>query len=862
MTAQIEFLRQHAIQNVWCAPGQDRQYIFTLPRISNAGGSLKLTTVTGYALDLPDATSRWQLFQIGGVAPSAFGMLTRPYVWVNACVQANEGKSVVRLFSNTGVVAMLNDVYYRYTQSGNLVVAVRMHSKTPINWTTSPIYLHIYSNAYWKTADGSNNVIGFSVAGALLETAQQITAFASLYLAAAIKAGASTMSLSFWHNGMKKDYAGTPLNIGDSVFFELDGSIKKRVVFPVSSLETFDSTLDSARKYLLHPPKDNTDLTIDYFDDNELFLVSNDAQKKAILYPRTQMGDVRQLTHRDYSINVSNVVYQSGILKGLGGGDLPTQSVELVLRHSGYNRTLIFEHSFIHELYKLPDDKLLRAFVGTDATVPFWRAAYLEASAYPALMRARDLPNITYPLIESAYGYHAMAKALANTPSLVSSPGSNGFVTVPYLLMHGATAYEYDDNGLFLGWYHHYVGSRYYTNNQLCRKVELLAGIGGTTLEEMHGSLSLTNLSTLCNWRVYLRQSVAGQVQTAFEDVTGSNHYTLDDQGNFNWSSPSVTDYPTVRSDRRFYAEDFEADVSDGRLAVTLTTTQKHLSGILVKAMGIPLGQSDVILNGRSLIRDMQYFHDSDQIVIAAREYIDQTPGAKQKIHVRMYGFCRPDGSLYPEGDYGFIQHGLLSNNNRFDVRDGRITRVVVDGALHTMDDLVFSEESTQVAPIDATNGQPYMVKDVFVPLKPFTEPDTWGLIEVSRTNTQTVSDYMTRMLPQPTRGPIQAITRKHELVSPFLAKILYDLLYGRLSLSAATELTRQTVMDICKPYESMLNADPLSADIDTSFVVIQPHTKATPISVTPKQWAFMSYVIDLYAAGRVDIHSSLSISS
>lgn len=860
MSAQTDFLRQHAIQNVWCSPNQDHQYTFELPRISGAGGALRVTTANGMPLDLPDTFSRWQVFQIGGISPNAFNLLTRDYAWVNAQVQAHEKKTVVRLFSNNGIVAGMADVFYRYTQGNNLIVAVRMHTRTPISWTAAKIYLQVYSNSYWQTAEGVADPVGFETHGAVVETSQQIAAFSSLYNTAA-QLAEHPFQISFWHNGLRKERNAVNIVVGDSVWFELDGSIKKRVTFPIAGLATFDSTLDRVRKYLLHPPKDGNSMTIDYYDDVEIFLQGSTAGKPAMLYPRLALQDVRQLTHRDYSVVVSNVTFQGAALRMIGGGEYNTQSLQINVRKSGYTRPLLHEHSFLQELYKLNEVDVARALTGIDATIPFWRAAYLEASAYPELMRAKDVCAVTYELVEKAYGYHAMAKALAVTPAAVQSPGNTGFVFVPYLHQYGCTAYEYDVNGLFLGWHQHLVGDRYFVRNSDARTVEFIAGLGSETLEEIHNAKT-ANLRTDCNYRVYLRQQVGGQLQSAFQDITGSNKYTLSPTGQFTWLSTVITDYPTVRSDRRFFAKDYEVDVTDGRIAVTLQSHQQHGNTVVTQNLGIPLGQVDVMFNGRSLIRGLHYFYQNNQIIITARHYVNQAAGVKQKVHVRMYGFCRADGSLYPEGDIGFIEHGLLSNNNRFDVRDGRVSRVVVDGCLHTMEDLLFSEDSDQVAPIDATNGQPYMVKDIFVPLRPFVAPDTWTLIEKAREDTKKVSDYITLKKPQPSRGPVTAVPYKHELVSPFLAKILYDLLYGRLGLPAKDLFTRQDVIDVCKNYEPLLQTDPITKDLNSSYVVIQPHTRNVPIGVTAKQWQFLNQVVQLYAPGKVDLNNSLSVNS
>lgn len=860
MSNHTEYLRKDAIERVWCAPNQDHSYTFALPRVSGSSGALGAVAISGALLDLPDTFSRWQVFMIGGIPPAALNLLTRQLMWVSAEQQAREKKTSMRVFNNMGVLAGLADVFYRYTASGALLVAVRVALGTPFNWSQDKYYLSLYSNSWWNTPDGVASPVGFQVGAQYIDKSADIGTFDTKYLAAKAKA-ASPIQLSFWHNGVRKNRDTTTISVGDSVWFELDGSIKKRFTFPVRGLATFDSTLDMMRKYLLHPPKDDSSTSIAFIDDLEVFILANDAFGNAIKYVKLQPSQLRQLTHRDYSISVSAAVFQGDKLKAISGKEFDSFSIQVVVKQGGQQRNLIHEAAFIQELYKLDEVDIGRAMTGIDATVPFWRAAALEASTYPAIMRTESVCDLTYQMTEKAYGYYEMARTLANTPNEVISPGNSGYVQVPYLLMWGCTAYEYDQEGLLLSWHQHITGSMYFVKNDECRHVELIAGMGGRVMDEVHGAKTVT-LRQDCNWRIYLRQRVGGQVQPAFKDVTGSNQYVIDDLGNFTWKSASVTDYVTVRSDRRFYAADYQVDLTEGRIAVTITTMQTHDGVTASQPMMIPLGQIDVFLNGHSLIRGLHYYYDNGQIVITAREYIDTTPGNRQRIHVRAMGFCRPDGSLYPEGDWGFIQHGLLSNNNRFDVRDGRVTRVIINGRLRTMQDLEFSESSDQVAPLDPINGQPYMVKDLFVPLKPFAEPDTWALIEKARADTKVVSDYITLKKPQPSRGPVQAIPRKHIIFSPFLAKILYDLIYGRLGLPAKDAFNRQDVIEVCKSYEPLLKTDPLQQGIDANFVVIVPHTKETPIAISPRQWQFMSQVVKYYGDGAVDLNSSLTVSS
>lgn len=856
-----EFLRENAIKRVWCAPDMDHNFTFTLPRVGSPSGSLAMVSITGIIVDLPDQYSRWQVFQIGGIPPSAFNLLTQEMKWISAIEQANERKTSMRLFDNYGVCAGLADIFYRYTLTGNLLIAVKQTARTPINWSNSTFHLHLYSNAFWNTEDGLTDPTGFEAGGMYIDKSADIGTFNAQYNAAAAKAQGA-IQMSFWKNGVRVDKATASITVGDTVWFELDGSIKRRYTFPLQGLASFDSTLDKVRKFLLHPPKaEDDDKTIDFIDELEIFITAPNSAKTSLRFARLRAEHLRQLTHRDYSIAVQALVFQGSALSEITGLTFDKFSLQVSVKNGGWPRPLVFEGSYIQEMYKMNEFDINRCLTGIDATVPFWRAAELEASQYPAIMRADGVCDITYPMVESAYGYYAMAKALAITPSEVLSPGNNGYVIVPYLLMWGCTAYEYDENGLFLGWAQHYRGLNYFVKNELCRKVELIPGMGGKTLDELHG-VTTAKLRTDCNWKVYLRRSIGGQVQPEFTDVTGSNRYTLDAEGNFTWLNPTITDYVTVRSDRRFYSADYEVDLLEGRIAVNITTMQTHGDKTSLATIVIPLGQHDVMFNGRSLIRGLHYYYEKGQIVITARDYVNQAPGAKQKVHVRAMGFCQKDGQLYPEGDWGFVQHGVLSNNGRFDVRDGRIVRMVVNGELRLMDEFIFSENSNQIAPIDPINGQCYLIKDILIPLKPFAEPDTWTLIAKARERTKIVEDYLTLKIPQPSRGPVVAIPRTNLVFSPFLAKLLYDLLYGRIGLPNKPSFNRQDVIEICKSYEPLLKTDPLQKGLDRNFVTIVPHTKVNPIAVSPRQFQFLSQVVKYYADGLVDLTGSLSISS
>jgi hypothetical protein len=45
--------------------------------------------------------------------------------------------------------------------------------------------------------------------------------------------------------------------------------------------------------------------------------------------------------------------------------------------------------------------------------------------------------------------------------------------------------------------------------------------------------------------------------------------------------------------------------------------------------------------------------------------------------------------------------HGVLSNNNKYDIRDDKVLRITVDGKLKTRADMIFSEFHSGISVID-----------------------------------------------------------------------------------------------------------------------------------------------------------------
>lgn len=859
MTAENNFLRDHAIKNIWCSPEQDQQYVLKPQRVTANAGTMRSYRLMWELIPMPDTTSRWHILQVGGIDPVAFNWFAKSFEWVSMLAISNDRQMQVNIHNTAGVELPRHETYYRYAQNGTLIIALRINAKLPVTWSTDIFSVRVYSNAYWDSVRSAGVARGIEVFGYTAESAALRTAFLVQYNARVAENPAPGV-LAFYLNGIQRDHlVEGEIVVGDSVEYVWDASIKARYKLQIKDLPVFESTLDNKRKLLVHYSGSSLP-TIDALDDVDFYIEGGGANPKRLYYHKGTLDAVRQLTHRDYSLTSANVQRYGERLQGLGSTiTIDTMHVVLTVRHAGYSRPLVYEQGRVHELYKLPDAAIIDAMVGLDANVPIWRAAALEASGYTQLMSA-VLNEITPTLTEQTYGYFAMAKYLADSPQPVQDPGALGYVTVPFKLMFGCTAYEYNAEGVFLGWRHHYVGERYYVEHALTRTVELISGFGGSTLDEEHG-VTTASTHTDRNYKVYQRTRVGGVVQNDAKDVTGTAVYSLENNV-FTWLSGSITAYPTLRSDKRFYAVDHLVTITEGQLRVNLQTLQTHANGTGWANLTIPLGQLDVILNGRSLIQGLEYFFDKGVVYITAKQYLVLPVTTPQQVHVRMAGFCQTDMTIYPEGDVGYVEHGLLSNNKRFDLRDGKVQRLVLNGKLITKDDVIFSEESEQVSVNNVLNGTPYLVKDLHVPLRPEVATDTYALLAYDQQVDQQVSDYLTLKLPQPARGPVTAVAQRYQVFSPFLCKLLFDMKYSRLVLPDRVAFTRQDVLTICQAYEYLLLVDPIGSDvINTSYVVILPHSLPTVLTVTDQQYKFMTAVVEQYAPGKVSLSASLSIS-
>jgi hypothetical protein len=858
-----DYLQRHAYENVWCTPDQDRQTIFKPARLTVNGGVWKDTKVMWEKMKLPDSTSRFHVYQIGQVYPPILGLGAKQNEWINLAQACNTNSMIADIYTVKGVQIHRNQVWYRVTEQKNLILAIRlpMFSRIQIDLNAEDIYMRLYSNAYFNSlrANGVDEIV--HVQGTVIASTEDILNFQNVL--DQWKAKTSGVTYCF-NNGLIVDSIDLiTTRIGDYVEFVYDGSIKRIVEFSVSSLNEFVSVLDSVHKYLLHYAGSSD--VIDYHDDVDFFLCLPQPGNrfKGVYYHKNNPTAVRMVTHKDYSVPVQYLASYAQNLPELGG-DVDALKIRLHIRESGYLRPLVREHNRIQELYLLEDQDIVDAMVGVDSVVSVWSAAALENSDYCKLMRS-ELGQITREMVQNAYGYNAVSKLIGDTPKATRLEGTLQVVDVPAGLHYCATAYEYDQDGFLLGWRHHQGGAIYAAQDSRCRMVELIFGFANENLDAVWNQATHV-IDPSFSHRYYTCGFLAGTIDHQWVDETAGARYALINN-RVTWLTDPDQRFTLVRSNKNHLCYSFSFMAIDSLIRFSIREFRADIGAYRV--MTLPMGEMDVFLNRKKLIEGLDYIVDYPAVTLLNKEYLVDPENQAQEIVVRFSNFCDSELKRTPVPDVGFVQYGVLSFNNRYDIRDDKVNHVVVDGAVYRYDELNFAEEDFEIGITDARNGAPYAIRDIVVPMNNYLYASdektdrTYTLRKRSMDVDKEISDYMTLKIPQKDPTPPSAIPGRYQVVSPFFSKIIYDLRSGALWDEKLFEQYNDNfIMELLQPYLYLLKYDPTTDPIapDPLFVVVHPHNLNSYLSLGVYEYKFLVRVNRLFGNGRIDLSAHVSV--
>lgn len=898
-----DFVVTHALDNVWCEPAQDRQYIIKPVRLTGSGGVSLYANVLWDSIKVPDEGdhARWHIYQLGQVHPLLVNLPEIRNSWRNLQGVCEARKLHVNLFLDNGIEIPKASAYVRFNQDSNVLLAVKVvplfggvEQGSPLN--TNTLYARFYTNNYYSSAGWTEGPLAeelpVRVIGQHVRTEEDYDNFRQLAHNTETFFG-STGKAMWFVNGFVVNKPGSynpTVHQGTYVEFVYDASIKEQFTINVTDLQSFTSTLDAAMAKLLVVRSNGYQL-IDFIDDIDFYLVKDlgGINYKGIHIPRLNVSTIRQVTHNAYSINYNHLL--SYVAQNPWMNSLSECKLILNIRHSSLERGLVTQKNRIEELYKLPLNQIVGGMVGVDATIPEWQAATLESSMYCELMRT-SAEVISRDDVVDAYGYNTLTKTFAppiqfpvinvNQRRAVLPPAFN----VPFPTDNKArrTIFSYDSNGKFLARLHNegnydtipvgpisgvYPALFEILNNLTYFDDGCIYPVYNSGLNSFTETIVTDHGLKYNGFRCYVCPIVAGVPNEEWYDVTDNvnNYFTYDANAptpTLTWNAGLLATahlYPCVKINNKtlWYRVPMNTVAYPGFIKFSVNVTTRFNGVNLTKIQRLAPGSLEVIMDGSPLMENIDYYVNWPEIVVVRRAM--QTPMEGLDIRVRCTGFCNPDTMThYGPRETGFVKGGILSVDDRFQVRNDRNIRIIVGGSLKHREQVRFGEEAT--GPL-VQDGLPFTITDVISPIEHYTNKTVLEFRQESVDLDEVVEDYLSLRLDDEDVLYPAVINNRWDVVSPFCSGMIQALKDGLLDNGELdTAYTNLDVAGWVAPFTYLLDYDPCVLGVNEDYIFIRPHQYTVTVDLTVAQLRFMEYLNTHYLNSKLDFTPFISIGS
>lgn len=874
-------LVQHALDNIWCEPTQDRQHIIQGARLTGVGGTKGSVLVLHKKIKLPEGETKFfHVYQVGSLNAGLFDISIAPDTWLNiADITRSQNVIVDMVFANGAKVPPYLG-YIRRGRDGNIIVAIVHYpliDYSGYSLDTNSIYFRVYSNARFETVEWRTTTVdpinGIALFNKLIASHADFLLYQQALISIDAKYAGEGINQTFVDGYLQNIQAAYDESIlGKHITLIRDTTIKSITDFNLATLPEFTSTLDiNKAKYLLVP--DNSYNSIDYYDDVDVYIVKyTDTGYKGIRLLKLRGGTMRNVTHNAYSLLKTSV----DEVLALNSWLTDDVYIRLVVRQGGFNRGLRHQHNRIEELYRLGVAGIREVMI--NGPVSEWRAGVLEASDYCRIMRS-EYDELTTDICSNGYGYNAATRALANPiceifPDAVPYTILPGVSTVPDLNdgLGKRAIFHYTD-GLCTGYVNDSSLSPVYYSPEPFVNGDFIECFNATVKPNITGAIYDTDVTDVSlkqyGFRCYVTPFVGLQPSGDWYDVTDSVYYTYSPNGNsLNGYIPTVewnytllaaaNLFPCVKINDTIYhftPPPLEPNYT-GLIQFELTESVLWFGSVSTVPYKLPAGVVDVFMDGESLISELDYYIDGSIVTIVRKP---NTAPMDTAIFVRSYGFpidepIRPD---LPR-DFGFVKGGLLSVNGRYDIRNDRNIRSVVAGRVRLRNEVKYAEEGNGGLSVD---GRPYAINDYAVGVENFSNEKLVPFRLSSIDLDNRVIDYLTSVLDETTVRRPTIITERWAVVSPFASVIMHALLDGFLNTGELNTIYTKVQTDVwLSVYLDILDADPCIRNTNLNYVLILPHQYDYLVTVSSAQYRFLEFIVLNYLNNRIDLTPSVVI--
>lgn len=880
----MSFLVQHALNNVWAEPVQDRQEWIEATRLTDVYGGVGGFTLYQRYIRFPVVAGvrYFHFYHLGTFPVELLGIENIGQAWSRLSEVIVDSAVLIQAILRSGVTIPISRCWIKVALDRGIYLAIEIRSSDQFGTirrvdefsgeigfaarriSDEALYLRFYSNAIvanatWR-AERTNVDQPYFVYEKRIDEVADLQVFT--VNVAQIQSSYNGYGLGYYTKGgfhvdapgaFAEEMAGFVWTYAHDLTMEL------LVEKPMTELGVFDSDVDSqVAKYLVWE-SDNYD-RIDYHDDIDFVLFYAPAGK-GVMIPRYAKKTVRQITHNSYSIPVNVIQY----LRTLHGFlDIEQVTIRLYIRRGGMTNSLVYQGDRLSDLFRLPTAVAKAMLVGSESNVPFWKASYLEGSSYNRVVSGK-VEEIDSSLVENAYGYHAINKvAYMPYQDLSGQTGTRLVQLSPANATSSVqTLYSYDVDGHFLGSSTIVLNGAQINDrvfeapDQNAYAIELLIGeeVDPSTDPQRFytgDSFTIPGLRDL-NFRVYLQMPDDDRIV----DVTGQNVYSITGD-TFQWGMDAVNNavYKMVR-------------FSDQILSMTKTFDQASYLGVIeITAFEYPIdgfqspspfgyGNLDVFLDQELLVENIDYYVNWPRIVVVRKP---STLPDDTVLRVRAYGFPDKDTLLHRGArDYGFVRGGVLSVNDVFDLRDDRNIRLVIDGKILNPEDKAYAEELLGTQVLD---GRPYAITEYRQDVDQFCVNDTLSLREIADQRDGIVSSVLERFLPMRSPNTGFVVGNRWEVVSPVVSRLIHAFVQeGYLALGEGLAPFDNTdVANWISPYDDLFAFDPCVRGANPYYVNILAHQYNNPLPITEGQRNILAYVIRHYLRDLVDISGAVTI--
>lgn len=842
----MELVQRFAIDNIYCASGQDKQFSFKMVRLTKKSFPARRFVVAyGSIKHLPTQTAGYHVFALGNLPPVILNLLSQRLEWlrdswINAAADMVTRRFIFKIYNQQGVMYPRERVYYSFIDESSLLVAVEASSDlAPYFDSKSMEFLSLYSNSYFNGPMFNALPSRVGIDYRFTQVSDNLQKLKLQEYQAAYRAkGGDVFS---YVNGLHvKDIK---LDIPDGSFVEMvyDQSVLSCEDFTISDLRTYASELDSRVKVLLC--RDRHAEHIQYVDDTELYVAtSNQLLNKGLYFYKHKEHVVRNVTDKDFgvdSVYINNARYW---LNDIVNPGVDSAKITLYTRRSGRDMPLVYSSMKLHELYKLPKDKQLDVIDNTGFTLEHFRAEKMEASGYFKVASSTRMSDIDAKLASDTVGYNGVTYYFANTPNVVTKAE----VDVPELYQVQSIAFEHDAAGLLIGHYNS-SGPLYPLNNPSAKFVQFFKGYSPNFFPQLLDPVVTHTLLHPREEFVVLSAYFENDIRKSpWVDITATpkvskvgSHLTVsEDEG----KKIKIVYHNQIH----LYQESLP--LTEGVLYFPITqVVQTSDTQSVNQICDTPYRDIAIYLNKRRLTQGIDYTLAFPYVCIFSKKYIDYTKEA-QDVLIRCTG-CATDPTKINALDItGFVNNGVLTRNRFYDIRDDRVMAAYVDGLLKDRSTLSYSEDDSTVRISHALNGLPYLLEENFISVKSITGTDTLPLYDQNVATNNSISMLFNQILPEPQIDPFNVIGQAHTLFSPTLSKMVNDIVTGVIPASLYnTPYNDSTIINLLNSqYKHLLALDPVKITFPENVTVIHPHIGNAPVTVDLLAYRFLTSVVKL----------------